>query len=403
MKQSPAVVSRATEPVSLLSQYKLLRAVIDAPWATRLDMRITSHVIDRYRKDRGNSRVSIGYLEVATSATPTNIVESLRRIADNGVISVARIGAGTRPTEYDLDFDFSSKISSPPVDGSTTSPPVHGSTSTPVHGSTTASSPPVDGSESYLRSLPTGRLTESRTDTHATASPPPVGGPEATTAGTARDPEKAGDRFEELWTVYPRKEQRQKAKVAYKALRPSAVLHATLVERATAWSAHYDATATDKKWWKHLHTWLEGECWLEDLPVPYENAKEAAIARKRENGPRAGKPQPAEKEIGLSRGIPIGRHKVKIVASEVTGDSFDAEKLMKFEFRIEDGQREGKEFSHAFNIVSADETTQTKGQAIWAQLRRATGKLEPFDTCDLHGLPLLAIHTGMGRIEYAAV
>jgi len=89
MKEFRAVVSTAITPGSLLSQYKLLRAVIDAPWVTRLDMKITSHVIDRYWSKRGNARVSIGYLEVATGAKPTNIVESLRRIADKGVISVA--------------------------------------------------------------------------------------------------------------------------------------------------------------------------------------------------------------------------------------------------------------------------------------------------------------------------
>jgi len=48
MKLSPAVLSTATESV-LLKQYKLLGAVIDAPWATRLDHKIARHVIERYR------------------------------------------------------------------------------------------------------------------------------------------------------------------------------------------------------------------------------------------------------------------------------------------------------------------------------------------------------------------
>jgi hypothetical protein len=309
MKQSPAVSSTAV-PGSLLSQYKLLRAVIDAPWATRLDHKITSHIIDRYFGKYEVARASLRYLEKATGATRTNIVESLRRISNNGVISVIRQGVGTRPTEYELKFDFASKLTSGPVDGTSTSGPVDGTSSGPVGGTSTASSGPVDGTESYLRNELTSSLTVSRIeDTHATAAPPPVGGPEATAAGMARDPEKAADPFEELWTVYPRKHQRQKARAAYKTLSPSPALHADLVAKATALAAHYDTTATEKKWWKHMHTWLAEERYLEDLPEPYENPKEAAIARKRENGPHKGKPQPAAKDIGLSPKTPIGRHK----------------------------------------------------------------------------------------------
>ena len=106
VKKSPAVVSTATEPGSLLSQYKLLRAVIDAPWATRLDHKITSHVIDLYWGKHGNARASFRFLEQATGATRTNIIESLRRIVDQGVFSIIRQGIGTRPTEYGLNFDF---------------------------------------------------------------------------------------------------------------------------------------------------------------------------------------------------------------------------------------------------------------------------------------------------------
>jgi hypothetical protein len=105
MKQSPAAVVTAA-PGSLLSQYKLLRAVIDAPWATRLDIKITSHVIDRYFGKYEVARASLRYLELATGATRTNIIESLNRIDEQGVINVARKGIGTRPTEYGLNFDF---------------------------------------------------------------------------------------------------------------------------------------------------------------------------------------------------------------------------------------------------------------------------------------------------------
>jgi hypothetical protein len=58
-----------TVPGSLLSQYKLLCAVIDAPWATSLDHKITRHIIERYYAKFGNARASLRYLQVATGAT----------------------------------------------------------------------------------------------------------------------------------------------------------------------------------------------------------------------------------------------------------------------------------------------------------------------------------------------
>jgi hypothetical protein len=117
---SLSTTSAVTESV-LLKQYKLLGAVIDAPWATRLDHKIARHVIDRYWVKFGNARASLRYLETATGATRSNIIESIRRVTDNGVIKVSRQGIGTRPTEYDLNFDFASKPPSGIADDTSTS------------------------------------------------------------------------------------------------------------------------------------------------------------------------------------------------------------------------------------------------------------------------------------------
>jgi hypothetical protein len=403
MKLSPAVVSTATEPV-LLKQYKLLGAVIDAPWATSLDHKITRHIIDRYWAKYGNARASLRYLQVATGATRTNIGVSLRRIADNGVISIIRQGIGTRPTEYDLNFDFASKLPSGPVDGTSTSGPVHGTSSGPLDGTSSAPSGPVHGTESYLRNMSTDMLTVSRIeDTPAVPKAPPVSGLEADPAASAVDPKMQPNLFEELWAVFPRKHHRAKARVAYKTLAPDNDLHAHLMASAIDLAAHYEKTATDKKWWKHMHTWLAEERYLEDLPEPYENPKEAAIARARENGPRkASKPLPAGKETGLSPKTPIGSHKVKIVEAELLEDTRD-EMRFKFLYRIQDGGNEGKEFSHTFKYLSSDEALQTEGQSIYADLRKATGVIEPQDTSDFHDRDLLAVVGKMGRINYAAL
>jgi hypothetical protein len=404
MKVSPAVKATATEPGSLLSQYKLLRAVIDAPWATRLDHKITSQIIDRYWGKYGVARASLRYLEVATGATRTNIIESVRRIIDQGVISVIRHGIGTRPTEYGLNFDFDAKSPSGIVDGTSTSGIVDGTSSGIADNTSSGSSGIVDGTESYLRNVLTSTLTVSRIeDTPAVPTAPPVPGLEADTAATAVDPKTKSNPFEELWAVFPRKHHRAKAKAEYDKLAPNESLHADLVTAAAALAAHHEKNGTEKKWWKHLHTWLAQECYLEDLPEPYENPKEAAIARARENGPRRAKSQPAAKETGLSPRTPIGRHRVKIVSSEMPDDSNNPEQRFRFSYRIEDGDHEGKEFSHTFKCISADESQQTEGQSFFAELRNATGVIEPEDTSDFHDKTLRAIVKPMGRIEYAAV
>ncbi|WP_439366036.1 hypothetical protein ACNJYD_08940 [Bradyrhizobium sp. DASA03005] len=399
MKQSPAGETIVAAPGSLLSQYKLLRAVIDAPWATRLDHKITSHIIDRYFGKYGVARASLRYLELATGATRTNIIESLRRITDQGAITVKRQGIGTRPTEYSLNFDFVTKIARGPVEDTAISGPVDDTSAGPVGNTASVPSGPVDSTESCLRNPLTSGLTVSRTEnTPAVPTAPPVSGVNADTAETAGDP----GGFEELWAVFPRKHQRAKAQAAYRALAPSAALHATLVTRAAAWASHYQQTATEKKWWKHLHTWLVEERYLEDLPEPYENRKEAAIARAKENGPRKARENEAGKS-GLSSKTPIGGHSVKIVNSEVVGGAWDQERELVLSLKIEDGDHAGKEFSHAFKLMSADESAQDQGMATYRQIREATGVLEPDDTSDFHGKSLRAIVKSMGRVEYVSL
>lgn len=444
MKHQPAVTTTAL-PGSLLSQYQLLRAVIDAPWATRLDIKITSHIVNLYWAKHGNARASLRYLEKATGATRPNIIESLRRIADECVISVSRQGIGTRPTEYGVNFDFAKnkkpfaknknpnepaasgavddtakRISGIPDDTSSNDPSgIAGDTSTSgiVHDTScgiaddtsSGSSGIVHDTESYLRNVLTSTLTVSRNeDAPAGPTAPPVSGLKADTAETAVDPKKAAALdlpagFEQLWTAWPRKHHIAKARAAYKALAPDATLHATLVAKATQWAAHYQQTATEKRWWKHMHTWLAEERYLEDPPEPYENPKEAAIARKRESGPRKASKQETVGKSGLSSGTPIGRHKVSITDFDMTGGSFDKEREFIVSFKIEDGDHGGKVFSHTFNFISSDEDTQTAGQMHYTNIRHATGILEPDDTSDFHGKTLVANVKAMGRIEYASL
>jgi hypothetical protein len=235
-------------------------------------------------------------------------------------------------------------------------------------------------------------------DAPAVPAAPPVSGLEADTAATAVDP----GGFEQLWSVFPRKHHRAKAKLAYKALAPNAALHAELMAAAIALATHYEKMATEKRWWKHMHTWLSEERYLEDLPEPYENPKEAAIAKAGENRRRgSNKPQrAASKALGLSPKTPVGRHTAKVIGGEMLDDSGSPERRMKFSFRIEGGDHNGTEFSHTFKYLSAAEDVQSDGMATFGELRHATGILEPEDTSDLNDKCLRAVVGPMGRISY---
>ena len=402
MVTQPVKPSSTHEPV-LLKQYKLLGAVIDAPWATRLDHKIARHVIERYFAKFGNSRASLRYLEQATGAERNKIIPSLRRIIENGVFSIIRQGIGTRPTEYDLNFDFGTKSPSGALEGTSTSGSPQGTSCGAQEGTSRVSSGAREGTQTYLRNMPTGMLTVGMNeDTPAVPTAPPVPAPEGDTAASAVDPKAGSNPFEDLWAVFPRKHHRSKARAAYTALAPDDALHAKLIASAVAWTSHYETNNVDKKWWKHMHTWLIEERYLEDLPEPYENPKEAAIARVKDRGPRTATAKPS-KPTGLSMKTPIGRHKVKVVGSEMPDDRGSPEQRLCFSYRIEDGDHEGKQFSHTFKYLSDNEDDQAAGQTTFASLRNAAGRIEINDTSDLHDLPLLAIVTSMGRIEYAAL
>ncbi|TCR04060.1 hypothetical protein [Neorhizobium sp. JUb45] len=100
----------SNKPDSLLVKHRLLIQVLRTDWASKLDHKITAEILERYKSDFSNARVSLRYLERATGATRTNIVASLRRLVEQGAFTVLREGAGTRPTEYAPNFNFSSGI-----------------------------------------------------------------------------------------------------------------------------------------------------------------------------------------------------------------------------------------------------------------------------------------------------
>ncbi|ACM25788.1 hypothetical protein [Rhizobium rhizogenes] len=91
-----------------VERLNLLSAIILSDWSTKLDHKIATIIINRYYKAFDCARASLRFLERGTKATRPNVIASLRRLVENGAFSVLREGAGTRPTEYKLHFDFQS-------------------------------------------------------------------------------------------------------------------------------------------------------------------------------------------------------------------------------------------------------------------------------------------------------
>jgi hypothetical protein len=192
----------------LLDQYKLLGAIIDTSWATRLDHKVARHIIDRYYPKHGNGRASLRYLERATGSSKSNITTSLRRLAENGAIITVRQGQGTRPTEYALNFDFPASV---PV-GSTTSGdipsvPADVTPGGDAYSTASMSSVPVGRDESYLQNPAyKAEILIDRNDTRPPSAPPPAGGLAAPAAGgtAVEEEDRAPTKptFELLWRTY---------------------------------------------------------------------------------------------------------------------------------------------------------------------------------------------------------
>lgn len=350
-------------PDSLKYQWRLLALVMRSDWATGLDKSVAYEIIDNYRKDFGNSRTSLSYLQQATGAKRSNITASLRRICAGGHISVARIGIGTRPTEYNLNFDLVAEKASSPAEATTSSDiasgPAQGTTGSPAQGTTNASSGPAQGTQTVLRNRLTAELQE---DGYINTPSPYAGG----LAATAGD----GDPFERFWSTYPRKYQKPKARAAWVKINPGGELAERIIEAAGEWAAHYIAHPIDKKWMPAPANWLSGERYDEDLPAVYEDPKEAAIARKaasRKAAP-ANESTEAEPSAKPDFSFPPNRQlPAKITRAEVSQSEDDGATLLEVWFTTS----EGHEVYEFITTESPDAGEQERGQRSLAKLLNA--------------------------------
>jgi hypothetical protein len=168
-------VSASGKPAGLLAQWKLLGEVTRSPWARRLEIAVSYEIIDRHYARFGVARAGLRFLEQSTGASRSRIAASIRKLVEHGVITVARKGKGTRPTEYGVNFDFTTES----VEGTKSHPLRSGDKSVPATGDESVPSSGPSGDqlvpETYLRSMLTSMPTGSRKDnTHAAPTAPPL-------------------------------------------------------------------------------------------------------------------------------------------------------------------------------------------------------------------------------------
>lgn len=391
-------MSAIHSPAGLLAKHKLLRAVIDADWATRLDHKVASHIIERYRADHGNARASLRYLERATGAARPSIIASLRRLNANAFFASVQTGSGSRPTEFALNFDLGA-----PASGSA------GDTASPIGASGNAGDtsevmpaiPPeaasgiADDTESLLPVPVTDRVrVGGDSETRAGVPPAAPSTPDGGTGGAARDP------FEALWNAYGHKRDRAKAKTAFHKI--DAADHEAAITGAARWHAAYVDEGRPAQYRKALHNFLAGECWLEDDPEPYVDRRAAGIAARRSQ--RAAEPDeepmptPAPRLPAYTG--PTGRFRVRVTDTQLENESKGGQLALTFE--ILDGHRAGERLDRVITHSSRDQHEQQAGQVELSRLCDAAGVGKLETGREVVGAVFVIVVSGTGEITYDA-
>lgn len=337
MTSQPTDKSPAKKPGGLLDQYHLLGAIIDTSWATRLDHKVARHIIDRYYPKHGNGRASLRYLERATGASRSNIIASVRRLAEQGAIALVRQGQGTRPSEFSLNFEFAS---SGTADNTTSSHDPSGIVDVTSGGTaddtSSASSGTADVTESYLQNPAyKAEILIDRVDPAAPTAPPLADGLAATAAGVTAVEECANTKptFEALWRAYDHAKGKKEARAAWNDL-PEDTDLAAVIESASAWQQSWAAQGKPEAPRFTLARWLKDERYDEDAPKGFIKV-ERGKAKSKSTG---------KGDLGIGANI----KRFTIIDHKTDGSPF-TDFWETYTFRADDGH----EFSRRMHIVSA--------------------------------------------------
>lgn len=88
--------------------------------------------------------------------------------------------------------------------------------------------------------------------------------------------------FEQLWSIYPRKEGKKKAQSAYLRARKKGTTYEAVRQGIDNYNRHIKVKNTDKKYIKQGATWFNGECWNDELDFSRTNENSATNFTERE-------------------------------------------------------------------------------------------------------------------------
>lgn len=361
-------------PDSLKYQWRLHGLVVRSDWATGLDKSISYEIIDNYKKEFGNSRASLTYLQNATKADRKSVIASVRRLVEHGPFSVARHGAGTRATEYLLDFDVVADNPSSGVESTTSqNAPSSGVCTTTGSGVGTTTSAPSSGvctTESVLH------VPAYKDDVHVERNFDPA----APTAPLPSFPIGAevavpAEGFDSLWIAYGHRQKKAEAKAAYKKLHPDAEMQARLVVAATAWRMRWEEQGNPQAARYTLAKWLEREEFECDPPAGYK----AKAPKARSSAANSNRPAAPARLAPAARLPSQSSRVVEVVASEVAAEGRAT--VLRLSLRREDGATE----TMSIDVESNDAAMQARGQRRLGELASAAGLDAIDDAVQLHG------------------
>ena len=395
-----------------VAQFNLLRSIILTDWSTSLDHKVSAIIISRYYPAFGGARASLRFLEQGTGSTRPNIIASIRRLVGHGAFTVKLEGKGTRPTEYALNFKFSSGI----ADNTSASGTADDTSCGIVDDTSTGASGTADDTETYLHVPAYNAGLHDGRNFEAAPTAPPAVGLGATAAGTASGEDTS---FSEFWNAWPRKHGKKKAKAEWDKITHDVDL---IIDTAREWAEHYRKHGTDKKWIPEPANWLAGERWDEDLPLIHGDAKGAAVAKAKANAkPKAEKPAPVaandDHEPDDGDGIPdwmmgspalwpAGEYYGEFIENYVTAES-KSDTLVELVFHVNTpGPNFGKHLRHRFYPSCFMSSTEAEGKKYLADICQALSVPSVEDLDDLMFKPLLVRADGRKltyiKIEEAA-
>ncbi|MBP1848486.1 hypothetical protein J2046_006782 [Rhizobium petrolearium] len=347
----------------LLAQHHLLIEIIHTEWATRLDHKVAAVIIERYFGKFGNSRASLRYLADRTKATRPNIISSVRRLVWHGAFSIIREGAGTRPTEYALNFNFSSGI----VDDTSTSGIADDTSCGIVDDTSTGSSGIAYDTQTSLTVTGLQAGLQERDIDCAPASPPDAVGLEAAA------PDGAQGGFEELWKAYGYRQKKADAKSAYLKVAPDTELHSRMVASARAWQERWAAQGKADAPRFTLAKWIEREEYECDPPTAFKPKERKAAAKK-------AKPETESEHAKPDFTIyPDKAAAGTIVRAKTEKSEDDGATILTVWFQTQDGD----EVEHFIICESPDQDEHEQGMKDLRNLMRAVGLDQLHDSSEL--------------------